>query len=88
MDESDGTSDSVLQHKPIWATYNPKWKKEKKRTVEKKKQGDLHGTYGTKVFQVWAQQSIISCLLSIAYNCCIDATSLSLWYLTLPFDTK
>lgn len=52
MDESDGTSDSVLQHKPIWATYNPKWKKEKKRTVEKKKQGDLHGTYGTKVFQV------------------------------------
>ncbi|XP_069154274.1 uncharacterized protein [Solanum lycopersicum] len=46
MDESDGTSDSVLQHKPIWATYNPKWKKEKKRTVEKKKQGDLHGTYG------------------------------------------
>lgn len=53
MDESDGTSDSVLQHKPIWATYNPKWKKEKKRTVEKKKQGDLHGTYGTKVFQVF-----------------------------------
>ncbi|KAH0755225.1 hypothetical protein KY290_025495 [Solanum tuberosum] len=53
MDESDGTSDSVLKHKPIWATYNPKWKKEKKRTVEKKKQGDLHRTCSTKVIPVF-----------------------------------
>ncbi|WMV31063.1 hypothetical protein MTR67_024448 [Solanum verrucosum] len=53
MDESDGTSDSVLKHKPIWATYNQKWKKEKKRTVEKKKQGDLHRTYCTRVIPVF-----------------------------------
>uniref|UniRef100_M1B5Z6 Uncharacterized protein n=2 Tax=Solanum tuberosum TaxID=4113 RepID=M1B5Z6_SOLTU len=53
MDESDGTSDSVLKHKPIWATYNQKWKKVKKRTVEKKKQGDLHRTYGTRVIPVF-----------------------------------
>ncbi|KAM3338180.1 hypothetical protein P3S68_031397 [Capsicum galapagoense] len=53
MDESDGTSDSILKHKPLWATYNQNRKKEKKRTVEKKKQGDLHRTYGTRVIPVF-----------------------------------
>ncbi|XP_059280789.1 uncharacterized protein LOC132034449 isoform X3 [Lycium ferocissimum] len=53
MDESDGTTDSVLKHKPIWATYNQNRKKEKKRTVEKKKQGGLHRTYGTRVIPVF-----------------------------------
>ncbi|XP_060197678.1 uncharacterized protein LOC132626724 isoform X3 [Lycium barbarum] len=53
MDESDGTADSVLKHKPIWATYNQNRKKEKKRTVEKKKQGGLHRTYGTRVIPVF-----------------------------------
>ncbi|KAK4737561.1 hypothetical protein R3W88_001258 [Solanum pinnatisectum] len=53
MDENDGTSDSVLKHKPIWATYNQNRKKEKKRAVKKKKQGDLHRTYGTRVIPVF-----------------------------------
>ncbi|KAG5632497.1 hypothetical protein H5410_004214 [Solanum commersonii] len=53
MDENDGTSDSVLKHKPIWATYNQNQKKEKKRAVKKKKQGDLHRTYGTRVIPVF-----------------------------------
>ncbi|XP_069154209.1 uncharacterized protein [Solanum lycopersicum] len=52
MDENDGTSDSVLKHKPIWSTYNQNRKKEKKRAV-KKKQGDLHRTYGTRVIPVF-----------------------------------
>ncbi|KAH0781732.1 hypothetical protein KY290_001330 [Solanum tuberosum] len=53
MDENDSTSDSVLKHKPIWATYNQNRKKEKKRAVKKKKQGDLHRTYGTRVIPVF-----------------------------------
>ncbi|XP_016491340.1 uncharacterized protein LOC107811018 [Nicotiana tabacum] len=53
MDESDGTGDSILKHKPIWATYSQSRKKEKKRTIEKKKQGDLHRTYGTRVIPVF-----------------------------------
>ncbi|KAH0730303.1 hypothetical protein KY289_001491 [Solanum tuberosum] len=53
MDEIDSTSDSVLKHKPIWATYNQNRKKEKKRAVKKKKQGDLHRTYGTRVIPVF-----------------------------------
>lgn len=77
MDESDGTSDSVLKHKPIWATYNQNRKKEKKKiTVDKKKQGDLYRTYGTRIIPVWAQLLFISRLLPIGYNCCIDNTSL------------
>ncbi|KAJ8528873.1 hypothetical protein K7X08_030613 [Anisodus acutangulus] len=53
MAEGNDTSDPVLKHKPIWATYNQNKKMEKKRTVEKKKQGDLHRTYGTRVIPVF-----------------------------------
>lgn len=53
MDESDGTSDPILKHKPIWATYNQNRKEEKKRPLDKKKQGDLHRTYGTRVIPVF-----------------------------------
>ncbi|KAA8531212.1 hypothetical protein F0562_005874 [Nyssa sinensis] len=52
MDEPDGSSDSILKHKPLWATYSPKRGKEKKRRTEKK-QGDLYRTYGTRVIPVF-----------------------------------
>ncbi|THG04088.1 hypothetical protein TEA_025410 [Camellia sinensis var. sinensis] len=38
MDESDGSSDSVLKHKPLWATYSSKRGKDKKKRAEEKKQ--------------------------------------------------
>lgn len=50
MDDPDGTSDSVLKHKPLWATYDSRRGK-KKRTVVKK-DGDLYRTYGTRVIPV------------------------------------
>lgn len=51
MDDTDGGSDSILKHKPIWA-YNPKSRRKKTKTVQKK-QGDLHRTYGTRVVPVF-----------------------------------
>ncbi|XP_071708536.1 uncharacterized protein [Rutidosis leptorrhynchoides] len=51
MDETDGISDSILKHKPIWAP-NPKSRRKKTKTVQKK-QGDLHRTYGTRVVPVF-----------------------------------
>ncbi|KAK2990222.1 hypothetical protein RJ640_014674 [Escallonia rubra] len=52
MDEGDDSGDSILKHKPIWATYRPKSGKEKnKRAV--KKQGNLYRTYGTRVIPVF-----------------------------------
>lgn len=51
MDESDGSGDSILKHKPLWATYASKRGKEKKKKTEKK-QSDLHRTYGTRVIPV------------------------------------
>ncbi|KAK1387481.1 Pleiotropic drug resistance protein 3 [Heracleum sosnowskyi] len=50
-DENDGSSDSVLKHKPLWATYNPKRGKDKKK--KKPKQGELYRTYGTRVIPVF-----------------------------------
>lgn len=50
MDESNGSTDSILKHKPLWATYGSKFVK--KRKVEKK-QGDLYRTYGTRVIPVF-----------------------------------
>lgn len=50
-DESDGSSDSILKHKPLWATYNSKRGKDKKK--KKSKQGDLYRTYGTRVIPVF-----------------------------------
>nr|XP_043612887.1 uncharacterized protein LOC122584880 [Erigeron canadensis] len=51
MDETDGVSDSILKHKPIWAP-TLKSQRKKAKTVQKK-QGDLHRTYGTRVVPVF-----------------------------------
>lgn len=52
IDPSDSSTDSILKHKPLWATYTSKRDKgKKKRTV--KKQGDLYRTYGTRVIPVF-----------------------------------
>ncbi|CAI9776768.1 unnamed protein product [Fraxinus pennsylvanica] len=53
MDETDGAGDSILKHKPLWASYNSQRGKDKKRRTEKKKQGDLYRTYGTRVVPVF-----------------------------------
>ncbi|KAI7730213.1 hypothetical protein M8C21_031792 [Ambrosia artemisiifolia] len=50
-DETDGVSDSIIKHKPIWAS-NPRSRKKKTKRVQKK-QGDLHRTYGTRVVPVF-----------------------------------
>lgn len=51
MDESEESGDSILKHKPLWATYNHQHGEEKKRT--EKKQGDVYRTYGTRVLPVF-----------------------------------
>ncbi|KAE8076668.1 hypothetical protein FH972_015302 [Carpinus fangiana] len=51
MDESEGSSDSILKHKPLWASYDSKRGKKKKKT--ERKQGDLYRTYGTRVIPVF-----------------------------------
>ncbi|KAJ9154617.1 hypothetical protein P3X46_027936 [Hevea brasiliensis] len=58
MDESDGSDDSILKHKPLWASYDSRHGKEKKKKKnkkqnEQKKQGDLHRTYGTRIIPVF-----------------------------------
>lgn len=50
-DETEVSDDSVLKHKPLWATYQSKVGKKVKKT--EKKQGDLHRTYGTRVLPVF-----------------------------------
>ncbi|WRX21633.1 hypothetical protein QQP08_014120 [Theobroma cacao] len=52
MDESEGSTDSVLKHKPLWAAYYLKSGKDKKKKKQMKK-GDLHPTYGTRVIPVF-----------------------------------
>ncbi|KAL2338942.1 hypothetical protein Fmac_013388 [Flemingia macrophylla] len=52
MDESEGSTDSILKHKPLWSSYNSKYG-HKKRKKEKKKQGNLQPTYGTRVIPVF-----------------------------------
>lgn len=61
MDESEGSSDSILKHKPLWATYDSKHGKKKKKT--EKKQGDLYRTYGTRVIPVWACHLNLQCVI-------------------------
>lgn len=51
MDESDGSEDSIIKHKPLWATYYSTYGK-KKTQNEKKKQGNVYRTYGTRVIPV------------------------------------
>ncbi|KAI8012446.1 hypothetical protein LOK49_LG06G03156 [Camellia lanceoleosa] len=53
MDESDGSSDSVIKHKPLWATYSSKRGKDKKKRAEEKKQKGLYQTYGTRIIPVF-----------------------------------
>ncbi|XP_073050382.1 uncharacterized protein [Primulina eburnea] len=52
-DETVETGDSILKHKPLWASYNSKLQKGSKRELGKKKQGDLYRTYGTRVVPVF-----------------------------------
>ncbi|XP_057957341.1 uncharacterized protein LOC131150558 [Malania oleifera] len=52
VDESDDSSDSILKHKPLWATQSSYLGKLKKRRKEKK-QGNFHRTYGTRVIPVF-----------------------------------
>ncbi|PNY08144.1 hypothetical protein L195_g004657, partial [Trifolium pratense] len=51
MEESEGPTDSILKHKPLWSSYNSKQGKKKRKNV--KKQGDLQPTYGTRVVPVF-----------------------------------
>ncbi|KNA15313.1 hypothetical protein SOVF_098720 [Spinacia oleracea] len=48
MDESDDSKDSILKHKPLWATFG---KQKKKRTL--KKEGNFYRTYGTRVIPIF-----------------------------------
>ncbi|EEF43107.1 uncharacterized protein LOC8258833 [Ricinus communis] len=52
MDEPDGSGDSILKHKPLWASYDSRHGRERKKK-EQKKQGDLYRTYGTRVIPVF-----------------------------------
>ncbi|KAG2263384.1 hypothetical protein Bca52824_070463 [Brassica carinata] len=51
-DESEGSSDSIVKHKPLWSSYSSKLLKGKKKKAVKKK-GDLYRTYGTRVIPVF-----------------------------------
>jgi hypothetical protein len=50
-DEQDEAQDSI-KHKPLWESYMPKNKKDK-RATGKKKYGSLYRTYGTRVIPVF-----------------------------------
>ncbi|PKA49913.1 hypothetical protein AXF42_Ash019229 [Apostasia shenzhenica] len=52
MDESDDVQDSIIKHKPLWESYYPKYRKDKRKTG-KKKQENLYKTYGTRVVPVF-----------------------------------
>ncbi|ERN03143.1 hypothetical protein AMTR_s00003p00101050 [Amborella trichopoda] len=51
MDETDDGQDSIIKHRPLWATHSPTYAKEKK--MARKKQGNLYRTYGTRVIPVF-----------------------------------
>lgn len=51
MDEQDNSQDSI-KHRPIWESYMPRNKKEK-RGAGKRKHGSLYRTYGTRVIPVF-----------------------------------
>nr|GLL48469.1 uncharacterized protein LOC109170570 [Ipomoea trifida] len=53
MDESNGSGDSVLKHKPLWASYSQGYGKQKKKKEVTKKRGNLYRTYGTRVIPVF-----------------------------------
>ncbi|KAG6757903.1 hypothetical protein POTOM_038229 [Populus tomentosa] len=52
MDESDFSSDSILKHKPLWASQTSNSVKKRTKQLQKK-QGDLQRTYGTRVIPVF-----------------------------------
>lgn len=52
MDESNFSSDSILKHKPLWASQTSNSVKKRKKQLQKK-QGDLQRTYGTRVIPVF-----------------------------------
>ncbi|KAF5189349.1 Transmembrane protein [Thalictrum thalictroides] len=52
MDESDGSSDSIIKHRSLWATLRPERGKDKIRKSQKKP-GNLYRTYGTRVIPVF-----------------------------------
>ncbi|XP_043723598.1 uncharacterized protein LOC122670703 [Telopea speciosissima] len=52
MDESDGSNDTIIKHRPLWATYAPKRGKDKKKKRDGKP-GNLYRTYGTRVIPVF-----------------------------------
>ncbi|KAK8938511.1 hypothetical protein KSP39_PZI011277 [Platanthera zijinensis] len=51
VDESE-VQDSIIKHKPLWESYYPERRKDKKRSG-KKKHGNLYKTYGTRVVPVF-----------------------------------
>lgn len=64
MDESEGSTDSILKHKPLWSSYNSKHGKKRRKNV--KKQGGLQPTYGTRVVPVCVHHYPFSrCMLKI-----------------------
>ncbi|KAL5782115.1 hypothetical protein ACOSP7_007144 [Xanthoceras sorbifolium] len=53
MDDSDASGDSILKHKPLWATYGSNHGKDKKKKKPRKKEGEMYRTYGTRVIPVF-----------------------------------
>ncbi|XP_068660412.1 uncharacterized protein [Aristolochia californica] len=53
MDESEGSEDSIIKHRPIWATYSSKLSNKNKKRIGKMNQGNLFRTYGTRVIPVF-----------------------------------
>ena len=56
LDDSEGSTDSTLKHKPLWDSYGSKQDKKKSKKKKVKKRGDLHPTYGTRVIPVCVHQ--------------------------------
>ncbi|KAF4361439.1 hypothetical protein F8388_012899 [Cannabis sativa] len=67
MDDVDGISDSILKHKPLWATYDSK--RGKKKTKSVKKEGGLYRTYGTRVIPV----VLLACIRFVLSLADVDA---------------
>jgi hypothetical protein len=53
-EESEGPDDSILKHRPIWASYGTHPKRRKDKQVQsQKKEGGIYRTYGTRVIPVF-----------------------------------
>lgn len=64
MDESEGSTDSILKHKPMWSSYNLKHSKKRRKNV--KKQGDIQTTFGTRVVPMYVHHYLLPrCMLKI-----------------------